>query len=139
MEKWITNPRFPTFPRAVPRRAIWYILFLLLTPAAPWRQAVTQHFTERRPTPSAPPTASQFQAHPALESNLTFRLIVRWNQTSVSGSFVDWKMLRWPGSPPGSFASAFNTMGPTPPIAAGGPLRHHPHHRQRRRHGLNLR
>jgi hypothetical protein len=34
-----------------------------------------------------------FQAHPALESNFVFRLIPRWNQISISGSFLDWKML----------------------------------------------
>jgi hypothetical protein len=40
--------------------------------------------------PKAIPT---FQAHPALESKAGFRLISRWNQTSISGSFLDWKML----------------------------------------------
>ena len=34
-----------------------------------------------------------FQAHPPLESNSGFRLISRWNQTRLSGSFLDWKML----------------------------------------------
>jgi hypothetical protein len=28
-----------------------------------------------------------------LESKAGFRLISRWNQTSISGSFLDWKML----------------------------------------------
>src|SRR5216684_2609149 len=36
----------------------------------------------------------RFQAHSALESNVDFRLIAHWNQTSISGSFLDWKMLR---------------------------------------------
>src|SRR5216684_5085083 len=35
----------------------------------------------------------RFQAHAALESNVGFRLIAHWNQTSISGSFLDWKML----------------------------------------------
>jgi hypothetical protein len=34
-----------------------------------------------------------FQAHPALESSLVFRLILRWNQITSSGSLSDWKML----------------------------------------------
>ena len=34
-----------------------------------------------------------FQAHLAWESNLAFRLIPRWNQISISGSFLHWKML----------------------------------------------
>jgi hypothetical protein len=37
--------------------------------------------------------ALDFQAHPALESRLVLRLIPRWNQTSISGSLSDWKML----------------------------------------------
>ena len=36
----------------------------------------------------------KFQAHPALEPNYRFRLIPRWNEFSISGSFLDWKMLR---------------------------------------------
>jgi hypothetical protein len=35
----------------------------------------------------------RFQAHPALESKPVFRLTPRWNQISISGSFLDWKML----------------------------------------------
>src|SRR5260370_18728228 len=45
---------------------------------------------------SCPPgveTAFHFRAHPALESKSSFRLISRWNEFSISGSFVDWKML----------------------------------------------
>jgi hypothetical protein len=34
-----------------------------------------------------------FQAHRALESKAVFRLIPRWNQNSISGSLLDWKML----------------------------------------------
>src|SRR5439155_11068691 len=37
--------------------------------------------------------ARNFQAHDALESNPEFRLILHWNQKSISGSFMDWKML----------------------------------------------
>ncbi len=36
---------------------------------------------------------SHFQAHPALESTRHFTLIPRWNQISISGSFMDWKVL----------------------------------------------
>jgi hypothetical protein len=42
--------------------------------------------------PSSP--EPEFQAHLALESNFVFRLIPRWNQIPISGSFLDWKMLR---------------------------------------------
>lgn len=40
-----------------------------------------------------PATSSRTQAHLALESNPGFRLMPRWNQFSISGSFPDWKML----------------------------------------------
>jgi hypothetical protein len=43
--------------------------------------------------------AATFQAHPALESKRRFRLIAHWNQFWISGSFVDWKMLRPQGEP----------------------------------------
>ena len=42
-----------------------------------------------------------FQAHPALESTGRFRLISRWSQILISGSFMDWKMLRLPRSAAG--------------------------------------
>ena len=45
---------------------------------------------------SCPPgveKAFHFRAHPALESKSSFRLIPRWNEFSISGSFVDWKRL----------------------------------------------
>jgi hypothetical protein len=35
----------------------------------------------------------EFQADPALESKVVFRLIPRWNEISISGSFLDWNML----------------------------------------------
>jgi hypothetical protein len=35
----------------------------------------------------------EVQAHPALESKAVFRLIPRWNEISISGSFLDWNML----------------------------------------------
>jgi hypothetical protein len=37
---------------------------------------------------------ADFQAHPALESKSVFRLIPRWNEISISGSFLDWNMLQ---------------------------------------------
>jgi 2'-5' RNA ligase len=50
---------------------------------------------------SCPPDvekAFHLRAHPALESKSSFRLISRWNEFSISGSFVDWKMLKLPDS-----------------------------------------
>ncbi len=55
------------------------------------RRLKTQ-FNER--SPQLPDTKSlKFRAHPALESKAVFRLISYWNQFSISGSFLDWKML----------------------------------------------
>lgn len=50
---------------------------------------------ERRPLAASASAANRplFQAHSALERKPLFRLIARWNQFSISGSFVDWKML----------------------------------------------
>jgi hypothetical protein len=45
---------------------------------------------------SRQPERFHFQAHLALESNCCFRLTPYWNQLSISGSFVDWKMLMAP-------------------------------------------
>ena len=45
---------------------------------------------------SRQPGRRHFQAHAALESNCRFRLMAYWNQFSISGSFVDWNMLRYP-------------------------------------------
>jgi hypothetical protein len=42
---------------------------------------------------SRQPGRRHFQAHAALESTCRFRLMAYWNQFSISGSFVDWKML----------------------------------------------
>src|ERR1700681_4158817 len=52
-------------------------------------------FKERRTTPADNHRLREpeFQAHLALESNSDFRLIPRWNQIPISGSFLDWKML----------------------------------------------
>jgi hypothetical protein len=52
-------------------------------------------FKERRTTPAENHRLHkpEFQAHLALESNSDFRLIPRWNQIPISGSFLDWKML----------------------------------------------
>ena len=89
MGKWKTKNRFPTFP----------------PPRCPWKRERKNQRTGRtglRPSarhnkrkehPPGHPKARNFQAHPALESNTRFRLISRWNQFSISGSFVDWKML----------------------------------------------
>ena len=50
---------------------------------------------ERRPLAASASAANRplFQAHSALERKPLFRLIARWNQFAISGSFVDWKML----------------------------------------------
>src|SRR5260370_37527551 len=58
-------------------------------------------FKERTTTPAENHRLSEpeSQAHLALESNSDFRLIPRWNQIPISGSFLDWKMLgglEWP-------------------------------------------
>ena len=55
-------------------------------------------FEERRTTPAENHRLREpeFQAHLALESNSDFRLIPRWNQIPISGSFLDWKMLASP-------------------------------------------
>jgi len=47
---------------------------------------------ERRPLAASASAANRplFQAHSALERKPLFRLIARWNQFSISGSFVDW-------------------------------------------------
>src|ERR1035437_3506998 len=52
---------------------------------------------QRRPKGdlSRQPGRRHFQAHATLESNCRFRLMPYWNQFSISGSFMDWKML-WP-------------------------------------------
>ena len=34
-----------------------------------------------------------FQAHDVLETSCRFRLMMYWNQMTIPGSFVDWKML----------------------------------------------
>jgi hypothetical protein len=61
------------------------------------QRALAANFTtEERSNPRHPNQdriCVRFQAHAALESNPTFRLIVRWNQNSISGSFLNWKML----------------------------------------------
>src|ERR1700682_4157486 len=59
-------------------------------------------FKERRTTPADNHRLREpeFQAHLALESNSDFRLIPRWNQIPISGSFLDWKMLYCTREPP---------------------------------------
>jgi len=56
-------------------------------------QSRSTHQTKEQNRPAECSITSNFQAHSALETNPTFRLILHWNQTSISGSFVDWKML----------------------------------------------
>lgn len=53
---------------------------------------------ERRPLAASASAANRplFRAHSALERKPLFRLIARWNQTLLSGSFLDWKMLSLP-------------------------------------------
>ena len=48
---------------------------------------------EHSHSPACDRNSFRFQAHAALESTSPFRLIPRWNQKSISGSFLDWKML----------------------------------------------
>ena len=74
-------------------------------------------FKERRTTPADNHRLREpeFQAHLALESNSDFRLIPRWNQIPISGSFLDWKMLTRIKKIPGSKRTAVNenpTEGP---------------------------
>jgi hypothetical protein len=51
---------------------------------------------ERRNARSSDHRSLKFQAHPALESRSEFRLTLHWNEKSISGSFLDWKMLQLP-------------------------------------------
>jgi hypothetical protein len=106
MEKWKTQNQVfhfltaPTIeweePKKRPRRAG-------LRPAARRRESTKGDFlqpslgSEQAPGISGSPRIGiepLVQAHPALESNLSFRLIPHWNRFSISGSFLDWKMLR---------------------------------------------
>jgi hypothetical protein len=76
MEKWKTKSRFPTFP---PPRFL----------SQKDKPAGGQKNQRKEPSRST----ADFQAHLALESKSHFRLIPHWNQFSISGSFLDWKML----------------------------------------------
>ena len=93
----IANIAIPTFPQRRPRVVVFR------TPKRPYARALralAMRFTiEERSDPRHPNQHRihfPFQAHAALESNPTFRLIARWNQNPISGSFLDWKMLIHP-------------------------------------------
>jgi hypothetical protein len=66
----------------------------LRPPPARSRRPSGADFSQTKPTKGDIAQQPHFQAHPALESKSCFRLIARWNQFWISGSFVDWKMLR---------------------------------------------
>ena len=96
MEKWKTKSRFPTFP---PPR-----IFALsnqktkpsggLRPPPPRRHPPSgPDLSQARSTKGDIAQQPHFQARPVLESKGRFRLIAHWNQFSISGSFMDWKML----------------------------------------------
>lgn len=78
--------------------------------------------SQTRPTKGDIAQQPHFQAHPALESKSCFRLIAHWNQSLISGSFVDWKMLhRKPQGPQlatgatGARGSEFSLVAYLPP------------------------
>ena len=93
MEKWKTKSRFSTFPpprillsqMQRPRRAAG------LSPA-PALEPAALRAASKKPTKETS-RSIQLRAHPALERNCYFRLIPHWNRFSISGSFLDWKML----------------------------------------------
>ena len=93
MEKWKTKTRFSTFP---PPRIL--SLRCKDRDARPGCRPPPRYGRRR----CAPPPKNQrketsrsiqLRAHPALERNCYFRLISHWNRFSISGSFLDWKML----------------------------------------------
>src|SRR5437763_10434555 len=93
MEKWKTKSRFSTFP---PPR---FLSLRNTKPKARGRAVArpranaggaARHLQRLRKETSR---SLQFQAHPALESPCYFRLVSHCNQFSISGSFLDWKML----------------------------------------------
>src|ERR1700674_142865 len=92
MGKWETNTRFPTLPpprfpllnHQLPAR------LRRLAPAHPPHLRLRSTHCERRPSVATFP----LQAHRLLESTCPFRLISYWNQFLISGSLLDWKMLR---------------------------------------------
>jgi hypothetical protein len=86
MEKWKTKSRFPTFPP--PRR---YIEKGSKQEAAGPRGFAPP--TGRKPKKGNHPQRAVIRAHLVLEWKPSFRLISRWNQILISGSFLDWKML----------------------------------------------
>ena len=93
MEKWKTKSRFSTFP---PPR----ILALSNQTTKPGGARPSgADLSQVRSTKGDIAQQPHSQAHPVLESKSRFRLIAHWNQFSISGSFLDWKMLLGPGWP----------------------------------------
>src|SRR5579875_2070082 len=76
-EKWKPKTRFPTFPSHF---AITTAVLFSLIPAAFGCQ--NRRWAAEKGAILQPPAA------------LIFRIILYWNQNSISGSFFDWKMLR---------------------------------------------
>ena len=127
MEKWKTKSRFSTFPP--PRFLIlktentktggglrpplaqalraWLSFPSHFKASAPFGALASTEPNQRKETS---PSKLNFRAHPALESQSHFRLISHWNQFSISGSFVDWKMLL--SAPPFCAASVTIAMSP---------------------------
>ena len=101
MEKWKTQTRFSTFPP--PRFPLSNRISSTAGAASPLRFAAPPQGVVPTDIPTKgdspqqlrpAPTAFLLQAHRLLESTCPFRLISLWNQFLISGSFLDWKMLR---------------------------------------------
>jgi hypothetical protein len=92
MEKRKTQNRFPTFPS---RFAMTTTISSFTEEAGgPGLRPVAGTAQNPKKGASADvPTHPDFQARLALEWISRFRLISHWNQSSISGSFLDWKML----------------------------------------------
>jgi hypothetical protein len=107
---WKTKQRFPTAPTAPWKSPVGRfphshcadagVMTSKRQQALPSRPADARAKKKKKTTERRPSTASscagarpKFQAHSALERSPAFRLIARWNQNALSGSFVDWKML----------------------------------------------
>ena len=92
----IANRAISTFPQR--RLPLSFFFFKPKDKAkpAPLGRSQREHIHERRNVRSLDQRSLNFQAHPALESKSDFRLTLHWNQKSISGSFLDWKMLAIP-------------------------------------------
>ena len=101
-KRWKTKRRFPTFPTSLGNRqrrdshiatapaAAVRLFGIAKEPARP--SGAGRPKTERKEL-STQPRSTLLQAHAALEWKSAFRLTSHWNQNSISGSFLDWKML----------------------------------------------